>query len=104
MWTLISYSEVKLPLKPYLLEYVLGIIEDENGERFIVRVDKKHAKDISIGVKGIIKESTGPCGKINIFVPSLVDEPGEKQRESLNRKIGREVLSERGLWDGNWQN
>lgn len=71
MWKLLTYTEVKFPLKPYTNEYILGIVENENGERLIVQVEK--GNEISIGVEGAVKKSIGPAGEINKFFPGLTE-------------------------------
>lgn len=87
MWELISYTEIKLPLKPYLSEYILGIVENENRERLITQIDKRFSKELKIGLKGHIKRCTGPCGEINLFAPILAMRDDEDVQEPKERRI-----------------
>lgn len=41
-WTLISYSEVKVPLMPYRLDYIIGIIKNEKNQQIMVQIDKEY--------------------------------------------------------------
>ena len=93
MWKLISYSEVKLPLEPYLSPYILGIIENGEGKRLIARINQEDSRDISISIKGKVKKQIGPNGKINVFIPYLdttIRNRGKKKELSKKKieKIG----------------
>ena len=54
VWTLVSYSEIRVPLPPFKSGYFMGLAEDENKRRLIVQVDigKTREKEISVGVTG----------------------------------------------------
>lgn len=71
VWKLISYSEIKMPLAPYKSNYVVGVAEDENGQRCVVQISKEHTKELAIGMSGNVKIAEGPAGEINIFEPDL---------------------------------
>lgn len=69
MWRLISFSQVNLPLGPYLSAYTLGMVENQKGERRLVQVEKREGERLSVGLKGCLGKGWGPAGEINIFFP-----------------------------------
>jgi len=71
MWTIFSYSEIKVPLPPFKSKYVIGIAESEIGQRIMVQIDKKYIKELSIGLRGDIQSVESPNGEINNFAPQL---------------------------------
>jgi|GEM_PF-771776 uncharacterized OB-fold protein len=73
VWTLISYSEIQVPLPPFEPGYVVGLAEDENKRRLIVQVEIEKTLDtnISVGIKGKVKTVKLPKGSLNVFVPSF---------------------------------
>jgi len=71
MWKLISYSQVKVPLEPFLSTYIIGIVEDPEGNRSIVRIDNDEMDNIFIGMVGGIKKQIYPTGILNKFIPNL---------------------------------
>lgn len=93
MWKVISFSQVKVPLRPYLSEYVLAIAEDSEGRRRVVRIDNKHVELIVIGAKGTVRTRGSPTGRINVFEPEVKmgdfdkREVGKKQEFKI-QKIG----------------
>ena len=98
MWKLISYSEVKLPLKPYISNYVIGIVENEDKKRAIVQIDKENIEDISIGMSGDLKNVDGPSGTIQVFAPKLKREAKKVNKVALitgaSRGIGKAIAIE----------
>lgn len=64
-WTLVSYTEIERPLPPYVPVHIVGIVENEKGERALAKVDP-HSK-LYIGMKGklLYPENEG----LNVFRP-----------------------------------
>jgi uncharacterized OB-fold protein len=73
VWTLISYSEIQVPLPPFEPNYLVGLVEDDDKQRLIVQVaiDKRNSKEIRIGVTGEVKRVELREGSLNVFVPNL---------------------------------
>jgi hypothetical protein len=73
VWTLVSYSEIQVPLPPFKPGYFVGLIEDENKRRLTIQVEieKKREKEISVGVAGEVKTVELPLGSVSVFVPFL---------------------------------
>ncbi len=73
VWTLISYSEIRVPLRPFKSGYFTGLAEDENKRRLIVQVDigKTRDKEISVGATGKVISVKMFGSSINLFVPFL---------------------------------
>lgn len=98
MWRLISYSNLKIPLKPYQSSYSIGIVENENGNRKITQINKRYADRLSIGIKGNMESLDGINGNINIFVPELDDATDITKKVALitgsSRGIGRAIAIE----------
>jgi 3-oxoacyl-[acyl-carrier protein] reductase len=96
-WTLISYSEVKLPLPAYRSDYIIGVAESEDGRRCMVQVDRDHVGELSVGIKGEVKPVDGPNGEINAFVQRL-NKRGKGSKVALvtgsSRGIGRAIAIE----------
>lgn len=92
VWTLISYSEIKLPILPYRSNYLIGLAENEESHRITVQIDKEHLKEISIGLKGDITVIEGPCGEINVFIPH-----SKKRKDETIRKVALITGSTRGI-------
>lgn len=98
MWRLISYSNLKNPLKPYQSNYSIGIVENENGNRKITQINKRYADRLSIGIKGNMESFDGINGEISIFVPELDDATDRTKKVALitgsSRGIGRAIAIE----------
>ena len=73
VWTLVSYSEIHVPLLPFERGYIVGLAEDENKRRLIVQVEIDKARDqkISVGVTGEVKTVELAEGSVNVFLPFL---------------------------------
>ena len=91
-WTLISYSEIKMPLPPYRSDYIIGIAESEDGPRLMVQIDKEYVKELSVGISGNIKSVESPNGEINVFVPHL-----KRKKEEVVNKVALVTGSSRGI-------
>ncbi len=98
VWKLMSYSEIKMPLQPYKSNYIVGIVENEAGERLVVRINKEHVGELSIDMGGDIEKSEGPAGEINIFVPHRKKERVRPNKIALvtgsSSGIGRAIALE----------
>lgn len=92
VWSLISYSEIKLPLPPYRSDYIVGIAESEEGQRLMVQVAKEYMTEPSIDIIGDIKTIDGPNGEINIFIPNL-----KRKKEEKVNKVALVTGSSRGI-------
>ena len=73
VWTLVSYSEIRVPLPPFEPGYFVGLAEDENKRRLMVQIEieKTHEKEISVGLTGEVRTVELPKGSLNVFVPFL---------------------------------
>lgn len=69
-YKLLSYTDVKFPLAPYTTEYIIGIVENKDGKRMIVHVDKGDEQKLEIGIEGSINTTQTLNGIINIFTPN----------------------------------
>ena len=98
MWKLISYSDLKVPLKPYKSNYSVGIVESSSGQRKIAQINKKYSNQLSIGMYGEIKSTSSINGNINVFIPKLNDIKTEVNKVALitgsSRGIGRAIAFE----------
>ena len=67
MWILVSFSEISAPLAPFEPGYMVGIVENDGGDREIVQVSGPcHPL---IGMKGEVKHIENDRGALNIFMP-----------------------------------
>ncbi len=71
VWRLISYTELYAPTEPYKSTYIIGIVENERGERRIVRIDRKYFGKLRIGVEGEVEERWSVFGNIPYFNPKI---------------------------------
>jgi len=75
MWRLITYTEQYTPITPYKSTYAIGIVEDENGNRLVVRIDSKYFGKLRTGMVGKVYEEWSVFGSFKKFVPEGVEEP-----------------------------
>ncbi|KAF5414902.1 MAG: hypothetical protein C5S49_06490 [Candidatus Methanogaster sp.] len=98
MWKLISYSDLKIPLKPYKSNYSIGIVENDSSQRKITQINKKYSNQLSIGMYGKIECINGINGDINVFIPELDDVKTDGNKVALitgsSRGIGRAIAIE----------
>ena len=98
MWKLISYSNLKIPLKPYKSNYSVGIVENDSGQRKIAQINKKYSNLLSIGMYGKIESINDINGDIDIFIPELDDIKTDGNKVALitgsSRGIGRAIAIE----------
>lgn len=71
---LISFSKLSMPLPPRKGTYGIGIIENAQGKRQMVQINKKYFGYLKIGLRGKVEKSEGLDGEINIFTPNNVKE------------------------------
>jgi hypothetical protein len=69
-WILYSYSEISVPLLPFKDSYIIGIVEDSQGQRQMTQIDNKYRYILRIGLRGDITRKKIENGEINYFVPS----------------------------------
>jgi 3-oxoacyl-[acyl-carrier protein] reductase len=73
VWKLITYTELYTPVLPYKSTYAIGVVENEEGVRRIVRVDRKFFGKLKIGMVGDVVESWSVFGTIPVFMPAGVE-------------------------------
>ncbi len=71
VWKLINYTEIYMPPTPFKKTYILGIVENEKGERRVVRIDGKYFGRLKIGVEGECFEEWSVFGSIPMFEPKI---------------------------------
>lgn len=69
VWTLISYSDIRVPLEPFEGSYIIGIVENEDSERKMVQIDKILKNTLEIGMRGNLTRIQKSSREINIFQP-----------------------------------
>jgi 3-oxoacyl-[acyl-carrier protein] reductase len=77
MWRLVTYTEQYTPITPYKSTYAIGIVEDENGNRLVVRIDSKYFGRLRTGMVGRVYEEWSIFGSFKKFVPEGVEEPAK---------------------------
>lgn len=73
-WKLITYTELYAPVTPHKSIYAIGIVEDEKGNRQIVRIDSKYFGKLRTGMIGDVVEEWTIFGSIRKFIPRDVTE------------------------------
>ena len=68
-WTLLSFSEIIVPLEPLEGSYIIGIMENSDFERKMVQIDNKWKNDLKIGMPGNLNRIQKNAIMINIFQP-----------------------------------
>jgi len=68
-WTLLSFSEIMVPLEPLEGSYIIGIMENSDFERKMVQIDNKWKNDLKIGMPGNLNRIQKNAIMINIFQP-----------------------------------
>ena len=71
VWRLVSYSEVILPPTPFKKTYIIGIVENDEGERRVVRIDSEYFGLLKTGVEGECFEEWSVFGLIPKFKPKV---------------------------------
>ncbi len=70
-WKLVSYTELYSPVEPYKTTYAIGIVENELGEKRIVRIDRKYFGKLRVGLKGRLVTRWTVFGNIEFFEPEI---------------------------------
>ncbi len=78
VWKLITYTELYTPVPPYKSIYAIGIVENEEGVKRVVRIDRKFFGRLKTGMVGEVTESWSVFGNIPLFIPSGVEAREEK--------------------------
>jgi uncharacterized OB-fold protein len=68
-WTLISFSEIMVPLEPLEGSYIIGIVENSDFERKMVQIDTRWKNDLKIGMPGDVTPLQKNAIMINTFQP-----------------------------------
>ena len=74
VWRLVTYTELYTPVTPYKSIYAIGVVENEAGNRLIVRIDSKYFGKLRTGMVGNVVEEWSVFGSIRKFVPEDVIE------------------------------
>lgn len=69
VWRVRVFSEMLLPVEPYKSTYIVAVVENEEGERRVVRVPPKYFGRLKPGVEGEIREEWTVFGAVPVFVP-----------------------------------
>lgn len=93
---LISYTNVTVPTPPYNKAIKSGIVEDEEGNRRVVRIEDEHYDLVETGIEGEIEERETDFGTFNFFVPAVEREEGAKAAvvTGASRGIGKAIALE----------
>jgi NAD(P)-dependent dehydrogenase (short-subunit alcohol dehydrogenase family) len=93
---LISYTDVTVPTPPYKTSTKSGIVEDEKGKRWLVRIADEHYGILKIGMEGELEERKTDFGTFNFFIPAV--EVEKKRKVALvtgaSRGIGKAIVLE----------
>lgn len=73
VWKLVAYTELYTPVTPYKSTYAIGLVENEEGVRRVVRIDRKFFGKLRVGVVGEVTESWSVFGNIPTFIPSGIE-------------------------------
>lgn len=93
---LISYTNVTVPTPPYQKATKSGIVEDEKGNRRVVRIEDEYYDLVETGIEGEIEERETDFGTFDFFVPAV--ERGEEAKAAVvtgaSRGIGKAIALE----------
>lgn len=89
VWKLVTYTELYTPVPPYKSTYAVGLVENEEGVRRVVRIDRKFFGKLKIGMVGEVTESWSIFGNIPSFTPSGV--------EAIEKKVALVTGGARGI-------
>jgi hypothetical protein len=68
-WKLISYTEIFVPLPPNIGIYVIGIAENTEGDRSLVRIPRSDVKNLALDCLGTVTYEEFGDESINVFKP-----------------------------------
>lgn len=69
VWKLVTFTELYAPAPPYKSTYAIGIVEDESGNREIVRIDRRYFGRLKSGMLGDVVDEWTIFGSIKRFIP-----------------------------------
>lgn len=93
-WTLISYTDAKVPLPPYTRSHIIAIVKN-NGTKSIAHIERKYIENLSIGITGKLKEMTLNNKEITYFIPDIQFEGTERNKQKT--KVALVTGSPRGI-------
>jgi hypothetical protein len=70
-WKLISYTEIFVPLPPNKGSYVIGIAENTEGERTLVRIERGDVKNLELDSLGCVTHEEFGDQRIKVFKPHV---------------------------------
>lgn len=93
---LISYTNVTVPTPPYKKATKSGIVEDEEGNRRMVRIEDEYYDLLETGIEGEIEERETDFGTFDFFVPAVEIEEEAKVAvvTGASRGIGKAIALE----------
>ena len=68
---LISYSIIQVAPPGYQTPYGVGIVEDENGVKSLVRIKMEHLATLKVGIEGKIQKELAESAELNFFYPMV---------------------------------
>lgn len=89
-YKIISFSFVKIPLKPYINEYFVAVVVNGKNKK-IVQIDKKYKNVIKVGLEGKVVKKKVLDKTIFVFNPI------EKSQKSDGVKVALITGSSRGI-------
>ncbi len=95
---LLSYTDITVPTPPYKKATKAGIVEDENGERRLVRIEDEDYEILKVGIEGEVEERKTDFGTFNFFIPAVKREKRRKAAvvTGASRGIGNAIALELG--------
>jgi 3-oxoacyl-[acyl-carrier protein] reductase len=89
MAKLISFSLVAIVPPPFKTEYIVGIVEDDQGKRIPIRIEREHLDILKIGMTGTLEKKQTDLGEFTYFLPKI--------EKSLENKVALITGSTRGI-------
>ena len=89
MAKLISFSLVAIVPPPFKTEYIVGIVEDDQGKRIPIRIEREHLDILKIGMTGTLEKKQTDLGEFTYFLPKI--------EKSLEKKVALITGSTRGI-------
>jgi 3-oxoacyl-[acyl-carrier protein] reductase len=89
MAKLISFSLVAIVPPPFKTEYIVGIVEDDQGKRIPIRIEREHLDILKIGMTGTLEKKQTDLGEFAYFLPKI--------EKSLENKVALITGSTRGI-------
>ncbi|MEE9459143.1 MAG: 3-oxoacyl-ACP reductase FabG [Candidatus Bathyarchaeia archaeon] len=89
MAKLISFSLVAIVPPPFKTEYIVGIVEDDQGKRIPIRIEREHLDILKIGMTGTLEKKQTDLGEFTYFLPKI--------EKSSEKKVALITGSTRGI-------